>query len=81
MKHFNIFGFTEKSDFQGGVTKNYYIGGIGQFSDLRGGGLDKKERVVFLSGGGVYTPMHTIFLSTEAAPYLYKSTLFPAWNT
>ena len=37
-------------------------GGLGQFEfvDLRGGGLDKKERVVFLRG--VYTLIHTIFI-------------------
>ena len=27
MKNFNISGFTERSDFQGGFTKNQYIGG------------------------------------------------------
>ena len=33
-------------------------GGLGQFANLREGGLSKKEGVIFLRG--VYTPMHTI---------------------
>ena len=52
-----------------GVLKNQYIGGLpkkgggglGQFVDLRGGGLGKKEGVVFLRGGGVDTPMPTMY--------------------
>ena len=32
--------------------------GLGQFANLREGGLSKKEGVIFLRG--VYTPMHTI---------------------
>ena len=50
-----------------GVLKNQYIGelpkkggGLGQFVDLRGGGLGKKEGVVFLRGG-VDTPMPTMY--------------------
>ena len=50
-----FWGFTEKSDFQGGggVTKNQYRGGdclkrgLGQFANLRRG-LGKKK------GGGVF---------------------------
>ena len=41
----------------GGVTKSQYMGGLpkkgglGQFTDLREGGLARKRRVVFLRGG------------------------------
>ena len=51
MKNFNIFGFTEKSEFLGvgEFLKTQYIkgdcprkGGLEQFSDLRGGGLARK---------------------------------------
>ena len=41
----------------GGVTKSQYMGGLpkkgglGQFADLREGGLARKRRVVFLRGG------------------------------
>ena len=43
--------FTGKSNFQGGVTKNQYMGklpkkGLGQFADLRGGWQKR--------GGGVF---------------------------
>ena len=50
-----------------GVTKKQYRGedclrrsggGLGQFADLWGGGLSKKEGVVFLRG--VDTPIHTM---------------------
>ena len=60
MENFNIFGVHGKIQVLGGwwCTKNQYIGGIalkgmgglGQFADLRGGGLGKKEGVVFLRG-------------------------------
>ena len=46
MKDFNIMRFTEKFDFYGGsLRKKQYIGenclkgGLGQFADLRGGGV------------------------------------------
>ena len=57
-----FWGFTERSDFQGGSQKTNIEGGLfkkrglGQFANL--GGLGKKEAVVFLSG--VDTPMHTM---------------------
>ena len=55
----------ERGWWGGGFTKKQYIGEIaykgegvlGQFADL-GGGLGKKERVVFLRG--VDTPIHTM---------------------
>ena len=53
-------GFTEKSDFRGGVTKNQYIGGnclrweSEQFSDLRGA-WQKRGDGVFEEGGGLIT--------------------------
>ena len=37
-------------------------GGVGQFADLRGGGLGKKWSV-FEWGGGTDTPMHTMNLA------------------
>ena len=56
-------GFTEKSNFSGGgggvnekPIKRGELpkkGGLGQFADLRGGGLGKKEGVVFLRGEGL----------------------------
>ena len=50
MKNFNILGVYWKiRPLGGGVTKNQYIGGIGQFADLRGGAW--QERGVFLRGG------------------------------
>ena len=48
--------------------KNYYIGkncqkgGLGQFTNVRGG-LSKKEGVVFLRGVGVDIPTHTMILT------------------
>ena len=36
-------------------------GRLGQFADLRGGLVEKRE-VVFFEGGGVDTPMHTMRL-------------------
>ena len=58
MKNFNIFvvimvGFTKNQYIGGGLAKK---GGLGQFADLGGGGLGKKE------GGEGDTPMHTMFL-------------------
>ena len=50
MKNFNIFGVTEKSNFQGTGSRKTNIeakmGVLGQFPDLKGG-LGKKEEVVF----------------------------------
>ena len=55
IKNFNICSFTEKYDFQrGDFTKNRrdcLKKGIGQFADLRGGELVKKEGVVCFEGG------------------------------
>ena len=55
MKNFDILGFTKKSDLKGeGFMKDQYRGGIaekgwlGQFADLRGGGLARRE----MGGGG-----------------------------
>ena len=66
MKNFNIIGFPEKSNFQGGSRKtniqgwtalNGEGGGeIGQFADLRGDLLKKKGVVVLRQG--VDTTMH-----------------------
>ena len=57
MKNFNILGVYWKiRPLGGGVTKNQYIGGIGQFVDLRGG-LGKKGGCFW---GGVDTPMSTM---------------------
>ena len=60
MKNFNIWAFTEKSDFQrGNFTKkqikrrDWLKRGLGQFADLRGG-LVKKEKVVFFEGGLIH---------------------------
>ena len=63
IKNFNIMGFTEKSDFQGVHKKAKYRGELpkkGGFAVCRfmGGGLAKKNRVVFLRG--VDNPMHTL---------------------
>ena len=58
-------GFTKKPDFQGGGHKKPLYrgklpkGGLEQFADLGGGGLDKKDGLVFLRRG-VDTPMHTM---------------------
>ena len=65
MKNLNIIRVHWKTRFLGGgvFTKKQYIGGkrlkkrgvgLGQFADLRGGGLDEKEGVVFLKEGGSY---------------------------
>ena len=62
IKNFNILGVhraVKNLTFRGEFTKNQYrggrlpkrVGGFGQFPDLRGGGLGKKEGVVFLRGG------------------------------
>ena len=67
IKNLNIYGFTEKSDFQGGgVTKNQYIGGNGKLP--KKGGLDDlqiyggvwQKRGGGVLEGGVDTPMHTM---------------------
>ena len=66
MKDKNIFGVHgkvsvlrrvhEKPIYRGGFPNQ---GGLGQFSDLKGGGdLTKKRGAVFLRGGD--TPMHTL---------------------
>ena len=54
-------GRAERGEF----TKNQYRGadclkrgGLGQFADLRGGGLARKREWCFL--GGFDTPMHTM---------------------
>ena len=42
------------------------VAGLGQFANLRGGGLGKKEECGVFEGGGegiVDTPMHTINLA------------------
>ena len=75
-----LWRFTEKSDFWWGSRKtNKYWGialkgGLGQFSDLvgRGGGLGKKEGVVFLRGRGVNTPIYTM-LTLDLALKFYIS--------
>ena len=61
-------GFTEKSDFLGGGSQKTNIegklpkkGALEQFGNLRGGGVSKKEGVVFLRG--VDTPMYTALSS------------------
>ena len=45
--------------------KNQYRG-LGQFIELMGVGLSKKEGVVFLRGRGVDTPMHTMIYLLKA---------------
>ena len=53
MKNFNVLGVYGKIGvLEGGCSKNQYIGkdclkrgGLGQFADLRGGGLGNKEEV------------------------------------
>ena len=59
VKNFDIFGVHLKIRFLGGVTENQYRGenclkrgGLGWFSDLRGG-LARKREVVFSRGGGL----------------------------
>ena len=47
MKNFNIMGASLKNRIFGGFPKNQYIGGLGQFPDLRRG-LGIKMSVVFL---------------------------------
>ena len=66
MKNLNIIRVHWKTRFLGGglLTRKQYIGGkrlkkpgwggLGQFADLKGGGLDEKEGVVFLKEGGSY---------------------------
>ena len=64
MKNFNIWGFTEKSDFQLGVHKKKNIeeglprkGGLSSFS-IQVGGLARKSGMVLLRGW--VSPMHTM---------------------
>ena len=61
MKNFNIFGVTEKSNFQGAGSRETNIepkmGVLGQFPDLKGGGLARKRGWCFRGGD---TPMHTM---------------------
>ena len=63
IKNFDILGVhggwsSQKTDIEGALPKKV---GLGQFADLREGGLGKKEGVgVFEGGGGVDTPMHTM---------------------
>ena len=47
-------GVPQKNNISEGLTEQ---GGLGQFADLRWGGLGEKEGVVFWRGGGVDTPM------------------------
>ena len=68
IKNFNVLGVHGKIRLLGGgFMKNQYRGGnclkgggLRQFADLKGGGLARKRGVVFLKGGGVDTPMHTM---------------------
>ena len=61
-----FWGFTEKSDFQGGGSRKTSIeggdcpkrGGLGLFLDLRG--LDRKEGDAVFERG-IETPMHTMY--------------------
>ena len=60
MKILVSLGFTEKSNFQGGVTKKQHRGGNclkrGSWTGCRfKGRFGEKERVVFLRGGGFNT--------------------------
>ena len=58
MKNFNIFGVHQKTQVLGGGVHEKPIyrggclkrGGLGQFADLRGGGLATKRRLVFFRG-------------------------------
>ena len=51
-------GGSRKINIEGGLPKN---GGLGQFADLRGGGLGTKEGSGVFEGEGVAdTPMHTM---------------------
>ena len=66
-KKLYLWGFTEKSDFQGWVTKKNIIkegfstnGELGQFADLRGG-LTKKGGVVEGGGDGEVMPKCTLW--------------------
>ena len=59
MKNFTILGFTERSDFWGGLEKPIYRGGLpkkgrggGLNSLLIWGGLGKKEGGGVFEGGG-----------------------------
>ena len=63
-RNFNIIGVHWKIELLGGSRKNNIYrgespkkGGLGEFTDLRGG-LAKKRGIVFLRGLG--TPMHTM---------------------
>ena len=72
MKNFNILGVHWKIWLLGGgFTKNQYPierwdslkrGGGGQFTNLKGGGLGKKEGGGVFEGGVVDTTMHTMWL-------------------
>ena len=55
MKNFNIFG--APPNIEGGLPEKR--GGAWTVSRFEGG-LGKKERLVFLKGGRVDTPMHTM---------------------
>ena len=48
--------------------------GLGQFPDLSRG-LGKKEEVVILRGGGVDTPMHTMYRNSHLAGFYTVATL------
>ena len=50
-------GGSRKTNIEGGLPKN---GGLGQFADLRGGGLARKRGVVFLRGKGWLIPQCTL---------------------
>ena len=64
MKNFNILGFTEKSDFNGGCSRKTNIEkgdclkrGLDSLL-IWGGGIGKKEGVVFLRGVGLTPNAH-----------------------
>ena len=67
MNNFNILGFTEKSDFyenqyRGGIAQK---GGLRQFAGLKGGGgLGKKDGIVFMRGRGI--DLGQVFAHTES---------------
>ena len=68
MKNVNILG-VHSTFKEGGVTKNQYRrgvrlnkgGGLRQFANIRGD-LERKGAVFLRGGGGVDTPMHTMYI-------------------
>ena len=71
---------SRKTNIEGAISKKG--GGLGQLVDLRGGaggGLGKKEGMVFLSGGrGVDTPMHIMFRFLKIL-FQFKNLLIKSW--